>query len=312
MVRNRKGDPVNGWINLDKPVGVTSTQAVGKVRRFLNAKKVGHAGTLDPLASGILPIALGEATKTIPFAQDDIKTYFFTVTWGEQRSTDDAEGEVVATSDLRPPPDSIVAVLSDYIGDVEQLPPKFSALKIDGKRAYDLARAGKEVALKTRQVYIESFELLDARDGEADFRVVCGKGTYIRALARDIALDLGTRGYVSALRRESVGGFTLSNAISLDKLEEMGHIAAIDEALLPVDSVLDVIPALSFTTQEQALLRNGQRLSFVSKGDFHRLEEILDKAQGETVLVLARYDDIPVGLVEVTGPLIKPVRIFNL
>jgi len=311
MGRRRTGDVVNGWINLDKPVGITSTQAIGKVRRYLNASKVGHAGTLDPLASGILPIALGEATKTIPFVQDEVKTYFFTIRWGEQRTTDDAEGDVIASSANRPTPDSVVQILPQYIGEIEQLPPQFSALKIDGKRAYDLARSGEDVKLQTRLVHIESFDMLAMREEEADFRVMCSKGTYIRALARDIALDLETRGYVSALRRESVGTFSLDHAISLDKLEQMGHIAAIGEALMPVDSVLDVIPALSLTTQEKALLKNGQRLSFVSKSDFHRLDTILDDSQN-SVLALARCEGNPVGLIKVQGSLVKPVRIFNL
>lgn len=312
MARRRKGNPVHGWINLDKPLGLSSTQALAKVRRLLNAQKAGHGGTLDPLASGILPIALGEATKTVSFAQDHIKSYVFTVTWGEQRSTDDAEGDVIAQSDVRPTPDAIVDVLPSYIGDIEQVPPKFSALKIDGKRAYDLAREGQDFKIKTREVHIENLDLLEVREGEADFRVVCGKGTYVRAIARDIALDLGTYGYVSMLRREQVGVFTLDDAISLDKLEEMGHIAALDTALMPVDSVLDDIPALSLTTQETAKLRNGQKLSFVSKGDFHRLDEILENAEDDAVLALALHEDQPVGLIEVTGPNIRSVRLFNL
>ena len=312
MARRRKGNPVHGWINLDKPLGLSSTQALAKVRRILNAQKAGHGGTLDPLASGILPIALGEATKTVAFAQDGIKTYSFTVTWGEQRSTDDAEGEVIAQSDVRPSPDAIANVLSGYIGDIEQVPPKFSALKIDGQRAYDLARDGQEFEIKTREVHVESLDLLEAREGEADLRVVCGKGTYVRAIARDIAFDLGTYGYVSMLKREQVGVFTLDDAISLDKLEEMGHIAALDTALMPVDSVLDDIPALSLTTQETARLRNGQKLSFVSKGDFHRLDEILEDAGDNAVLALALHEDQPVGLIEVLGPNIRSVRLFNL
>lgn len=305
MARRRRGDKVDGWVNFDKPLGMTSTQAVGKIRRFFNAQKVGHAGTLDPLASGVLPIALGEATKTIPYMQDAIKTYAFSVRWGEQRSTDDAEGEVIAQSDVRPERGAIEAALPAFIGEIGQVPPQFSAIKIDGQRAYDLARGGQDVDIKARRVYIERLDLLDARADEADFRMVCGKGTYVRSLARDLALDLGTYGYVSALRREAVGGFEQGGAISLAILEEMQDKGGLGEVLLPVESALDDILALSVNDKEAALLRNGQALSFVSKADFYRVEAM----QGEALAVV---NGKAVALVDIAKAQVKPVRVFNL
>lgn len=311
MGRRKKGNKVDGWINLDKPLEITSTQSVGKVRRLLNAQKAGHAGTLDPLATGILPIALGDATKTIPFAQDELKTYSFTVTWGEQRSTDDREGEVIAASDVRPSAEDIKAALPAYIGDIEQVPPKFSAIKIDGQRAYDLARDGEEVELKARPVYIESLELLDARADEADFRMICGKGTYVRSLARDLAQDLGTVGYISMLRREAVGPFTEKNAISLDKLEELSDSARLNEALLPLQTALDDILVLAVKEDETRALRNGQVLKLISKPDFQRLEDAGFEHEDGT-LALTTFQDRAVALVEVYGAELHPVRVFNV
>ncbi len=305
MGRRKKGDKVDGWINLDKPLELGSTQAVGKIRRIYNAQKVGHAGTLDPLATGVLPIALGEATKTIPYIQDALKTYEFTVTWGEQRSTDDAQGEVIASSEVRPRAEAIQAALPDYIGNIQQIPPQFSAIKIDGQRAYDLARAGETVEIKSRQVYIESLELLEARTDEADFRMVCGKGTYVRSLARDIALQLGGFGYISALRRTAVGCFRQENAISLANLQELSDKGDLDQALQPIDSALDDILALPISDKEAALIKNGQALSFISHADFHRLD-------GMEAEVLAVANDKPVAIVEIEGPKVKPIRVFNI
>ena len=305
--RNKKGDKVDGWVNLDKPLGLTSTQAVGKIRRLLNGQKVGHAGTLDPLASGVLPIALGEATKTIPYMQDAIKSYAFTVSWGEQRSTDDSEGDIIASSDKCPKTEDIEAALPAFIGDIEQVPPKFSAIKIDGKRAYDLAREGQDVEIKSRQVTIESLTLLEADEDTASFEMACGKGTYVRSLARDLALELGTYGYVSKLRRTMVGCFHAEDTISLEKLEEMEHIAARNAALLPVQAVLDDIPALAINQQEVTALRNGQALSFVSRSDFHRIEGL--DHDGEA---LAVHNDTAIAIVDIEGPHVKPVRVFNL
>lgn len=314
MGRRKKGNKVNGWINLDKPSELTSTQAMAKVRRILNAQKAGHAGTLDPLATGILPIALGEATKTISYAQDRLKTYEFTVRWGEQRDTDDREGDVIASSDVRPDQAAIKALLQDFIGDIQQTPPKFSAIKIDGQRAYDLARDGEAFEIKSREVYIENLELLEARNDEADFVMACGKGTYVRSLARDMALELGTYGYISALKRTKVGPFDLNNAISLEKLKELLNSAAsnegsLDEVLLPLETALDDIPALAIKEKELSDLRNGRQTSFVSKPDFERLKQI-DLEDG--YVAAAMFQNKAVALVERKGPNIKPVRVFNI
>ena len=326
MGRRRKGNKIDGWINFDKPLGMTSTQAVGKVRWMFQAQKAGHAGTLDPLASGILPIALGEATKTIPYIQDAHKVYEFSVTWGEQRSTDDAEGDVIAESDVRPAPEAIEAALPVFVGEIEQVPPKFSAIKIDGQRAYDLARDGQEVEIKSRTVFVESLEVIchsehseeshDLKVGDpshafgmtvnqTSFRMRCGKGTYVRSIARDLALELGTYGYVSALRRCEVGGFNEMCAISLANLEEMHDKGDLSEVLLGIDSALDDILALPVSEKEAALLRNGQVLSFVSKADFHRIEAI----EGEALAVV---DGKPVAIVQIDRAQVKPARVFNL
>jgi tRNA pseudouridine55 synthase len=259
MARRKKGNPVHGWVALDKPVGMTSTQAVSRVRRLFDAQKAGHAGTLDPLATGILPIALGEATKTVPFAMDREKTYRFTVRWGEARSTDDAEGEVTATSDVRPDTAAIEAALPDFVGEIWQTPPRFSAVKIDGERAYDIAREGGDVVLQPRLVEIREAKLLSVPDADtAEVEITCGKGTYVRALVRDLAEKLGTCAYVAALRRTRVGPFTEATAIGLDKLEALGQSAGHLSCLLPVETVLDDIPALAVTGDQAARLRQGR------------------------------------------------------
>ncbi|MGH1378351.1 MAG: tRNA pseudouridine(55) synthase TruB [Alphaproteobacteria bacterium] len=311
MGRKKKGDHISGWVNLDKPYGMTSTQAIGKVRRILNAQKIGHAGTLDPLATGVLPIALGEATKTISFAQDDIKTYHFTIQWGEQRDTDDMEGKVVATSDHRPTTEDIIAILDKYTGNIQQVPPNFSAIKINGERAYDIARDGDIPELKARTVYIEELDLLEARENDADFSMICGKGTYVRSLARDIGNDLGTKGFISALRREKVGSFVAKDAISLDKLLDMDYVSARSECLLPLESVLDDIPALYLKEDETVKIRNGQALSFVSRPDFERLTTV-GLGNKESTIAIAVYDDAPVALIEQVRAEVKPVRVFNM
>lgn len=312
MARKKKGNPVNGWLCLDKPLGLTSTQAIGRVRRLLNPKKIGHAGTLDPLASGILPIALGEATKTVPYVQDSSKRYIFTVRWGEQRSTDDAEGEVTASSDHRPEDKEIKAALPGFIGEIEQVPPAFSALKIDGQRAYDLARAGEEVVLKSRCVQIYDFTFLRSDKGEAEFEVHCGKGTYVRSLARDLGLKLGTYGYVSALRRTQVGFFTQENSISLDKLEKIEDSAARLATLLPIRTALDDIPAFELKQDEVVKLRNGQVLSLISKPDFERLKMLREKMGADDNLALGVYQEREIALLEIKKAQVHPLRVFNL
>ncbi len=306
--RNKKGDHISGWVNLDKPLEMTSTQAVGKIRRIMNAQKVGHAGTLDPLATGVLPIALGEATKTIPYAQDADKTYEFTATWGQQRSTDDAEGEIIAQSDKRPNKEEIEFLLPRFIGKIEQTPPQFSAIKINGERAYDLAREGQKVEIKTRIVNIHSLKILNHEQDKTTFEVKCGKGTYVRAIARDLGELLGCYGYVSALRRTQVGIFDSKNAISLDKLEALYYKSARCDGLLPLQTVLDDIPALVLTAEETADLRNGRALSFVSRPDFQRLT---DAGVQDNETALALFQNNPIALVTREKANLKPVRVFN-
>lgn len=313
VMRKRKGNKIDGWINLDKPYGMSSTQALGAVKRILHPQKAGHAGTLDPLATGVLPIALGEATKTIPYAQDREKTYSFTVRWGERRSTDDAEGEVIATSSVRPTAEQIEGILPRFTGEIEQVPPQFSAIKINGERAYDLARAGETVEIKSRIVFIESLDLVESLPDEARFRTVCGKGTYMRSLARDMAIALGTEGYISALRREAVGPFDAGNMISLDKLEKMADSAAPEDAVLPVQTALDDIPALALEEREAVRLKGGNPLTFMSRPEIGRLEKAgIDLKAREPVTVLALLNGRAVALVSVKGVEIQPLRVLNL
>jgi tRNA pseudouridine55 synthase len=301
MSRRKTGDKVDGWVILDKPVGLGSTPAVSKVRRLFGARKAGHGGTLDPLASGVLPIALGEATKTVPFVMDGRKEYRFTLRFGQARSTEDAEGEVTATSDLRPTDEAIRCALPAFVGEVEQVPPAFSALKVEGKRAYDLARAGEPVDLKPRRIVIERLELVGRADTDhADFVVSCGKGTYIRSLGRDLALALGTVGYLSALRRTAVGPFREEAAISLPKLEALGHIPALLGALAPVATALDDIPALALTEAQADRLRQGQPVLLTR--DAPPSGALLRAETGSRLVALVRSD----------GTSLKPVRVFNL
>ncbi len=307
MARRRKGRPVSGWINLDKPKGISSSQAVGAVKRILDARKAGHGGTLDPLASGILPIALGEATKTVSYAMDGSKTYAFTICWGESRTTLDSEGDVIDTSSVRPEKDAILEVLANFTGIIDQIPPVFSAVKVDGQRAYKLARDKKDVELSPRQVEIHKIELADVPDNDhASFIVDCGKGTYIRSLARDIAEALGTLGYVSELRRTRVGPFEEKTAISLDKLESLGHSAPPDDAILPVETVLDDIPALALTEKEARQLRHGQSVSALIVANRSPLTGI---EQGD--VICAMNDGRLVALAEFAGGEIRPVRVMN-
>jgi tRNA pseudouridine55 synthase len=301
MARQKKGEKVDGWVVLDKPVGLGSTQAVSRVRRLFGAQKAGHGGTLDPLAGGVLPIALGEATKTVPFVMDGRKEYRFTLCFGEARSTEDAEGAITGTSDVRPSDEAIRAALPRFMGEIAQLPPAYSALKVGGQRAYDLARAGVEVPLKPRRVVIERLELLARPDPDhAELAVACGKGTYIRALGRDLALALGTVGHLSALRRTAAGPFREEAAISLSKLETLGHIPALFGVLAPVSTALDDIPALALTEAQADRLRQGQPV-------------ILPKdAPPSGALVRAELGATLVALVRSDGAAVRPVRVFNL
>ena len=307
MGRKRTGLPINGWLAIDKPLNITSTAVVAMVRRFTGAAKVGHGGTLDPLASGVLPIALGEATKTVAYAMDGKKTYRWTVTWGEERSTDDAEGEAIATSDVRPSREAILAAIPQFLGDIEQVPPIYSAVKVAGKRAYDLARADQEVTLKARIVRIDRYELLECDAQSASFEVATGKGAYIRSLARDLARALGTVGYVSALRRTAVGPFDLTRTISLETLEQFGHSAASANIVLPVETVLDDIPALALTEDEARRLQSGQSLPVDRLTDRISIPTI---SNGETVRAMAEGRLVALARIE-DGDL-RPVRVLNL
>jgi tRNA pseudouridine55 synthase len=306
--RRRKGNPVHGWIVLDKPLGLSSAAAVANVKRILGAQKAGHAGTLDPLATGVLPIALGEATKTMSFMVEGEKTYRFALAWGERRSTDDAEGAVTASSDIRPGREAIEAVLPRFTGDQMQMPPAFSALKVNGARAYDLARGGEDVDLAPRRVSIHSLALLETPDsGNARFEARAGSGTYIRALARDLGLALGTFAYVTELKRISVGNFTLERAISLAELEALGHSAAASGHLLPLETALDDIPALALTESQAKALRCGQSVTPFSPQDRARIDQI-----GEGARVCATSGGKLVALAEVASGEIRPLRVLNV
>lgn len=308
MARKRKGDPVHGWVIIDKPLGLSSSKVVGMVRRSLNAQKAGHGGTLDPLATGILPIALGEATKTVSYAMDGTKVYRFTICFGESRTTDDREGDVLETSDVRPTPEQIEAVLAQFTGEISQIPPIFSAIKVDGKRSYDLARADQAVELKPRVITVHSLTLCEMPDTDhAVLEVTSGKGTYVRSLARDIAVAVGTVGHVSELRRTAVGPFTEKDAISLDSLESLGHSAPPGEIVLPIETVLDDIPALALTEQEARRLRQGQAVPALPVATRSPLTDFkLDE------IVCAMTGGRLVALVKVTGGEVRPVRVMNL
>jgi tRNA pseudouridine55 synthase len=307
MSRRKKGQKVDGWLILDKPLDITSTQAVNVVRRLFDAQKAGHGGTLDPLATGILPIALGEATKTVPYVMDGTKTYRFTLKFGEARTTDDAEGEVIARSDKRPSAAEIEAALPNFIGEISQIPPQFSAIKVAGERAYDLARDGEKVDLAPRQIRIDDFRLTEMLNAdEAVFEVRSGKGAYMRSLGRDLAQHLGSQGHISALRRLSVGGFTEKQAISLDALKALGHIPAAFEHLLPIETALDDIPALALSATEAIRLRSGQPVGLLHRQDRDRFREftpggmVCAMSEGK-LLALTRYE---------AGELV-PVRVIN-
>lgn len=248
---------VNGWVCLDKPVGLTSTQAVAQLKHLLNARKAGHAGTLDPLASGVLPIALGEATKTAPIVQDGVKVYRFGVKWGEETDTDDADGRVVATSDRRPDAEAIRAQLPRFIGVISQVPPIYSAIKVAGERAYDLARDGVQVVMAPREIVVRRLDLVSSEPGMAAFEAECGKGTYVRAIARDLGRLLGCYGHVVSLRRTRVGPFLSDGAVTLDDLRKAPDLK---RSLLPVEAGLAELPCIALDRDGAAALRRGQRL----------------------------------------------------
>jgi tRNA pseudouridine55 synthase len=306
--RKAKGNRIDGWLALDKPVGLTSTQALNRLKKVLHPRKVGHGGTLDPLASGLLPIAMGEATKTVAYTMEGTKTYRFTVRWGQATDTDDADGQVTAETDARPDEPAIRAVLPAFTGIIEQVPPAYSAIKIDGQRAYDVAREGGQPDLAARAARIDSLTLerVDDRD-HATLTCTCGKGTYIRALARDIARALGTVGHLSALRRTRVGGFREDHMISLETLEALGHSPNAYEYLLPIETALDDIPALALSEAEANRLRSGQSVSLLQRSHLERLRE-LDNGD----VVFAKTADRPVALARFETGELRPVRVLNL
>ncbi|MCD0423734.1 tRNA pseudouridine(55) synthase TruB [Rhodopseudomonas sp. BR0M22] len=298
---------VHGWVVLDKPIGMTSTQAVAVVKRLFSAKRAGHAGTLDPLASGGLPIAMGEATKTVPFVMDGRKRYRFTVAWGEERDTDDTEGRAIATSSDRPTAEAVMALLPRFTGVIEQIPPQYSAVKIQGERAYDLARDGEVVPLAPRPVEIHELTLVDHGDnGQSVFEAECGKGTYVRALARDMGRLLGCYGHICALRRTLVGPFDEADMIPLEELQALCDRAASGEgsladALLPVETALDDIPALAVTRADAARLHRGQAVLLRGRDAPHCSGTVYVTVAGR-LLALAEVGN---------GELI-PKRVFNL
>lgn len=269
MSRRKKGRAISGWLALDKPTGITSTRALAIVKRLFDAEKAGHAGTLDPLASGVLPIAFGEATKTVPFMMDGRKRYRFTVRWGAETSTDDCEGEVVATAPLRPDRAAIEAMLPRFTGIISQVPPRFSAVLVEGQRAYDLAREGEEVTLEARPAEVMSLGILAMPSAdETVFEAECGKGTYVRALARDLGRALGTFGHVTELRRLAVGCFAEGDAIGLEALRERAEQgpAALDAALAGAEVALTALPEIAVNAGEAARLARGQSI-LLRRGD---------------------------------------------
>lgn len=311
MGRSKKGRNVSGWIILDKPAGVTSTHAVARIKRIFDARKVGHAGTLDPLATGILPIALGEATKTVSYAVQDEKAYEFTVRWGIETTTDDAEGAVASESDSRPSVEAINAVLPEFIGEVEQVPPKFSAIKVNGNRAYDLARSGDDVELKARRVEIEDLRIVATPDADhTRFAAVCGKGTYVRSLARDIGRRLGCFGHIADLRRTRVGLFdtevcttldALEAALEADRTDGQASTEQRDQLLLPVEAALEGIEHLNVSSDDASRLVRGQ--------------PVLMRGRDAPIFVGTAYATSRgklIALVDCDRGTLRPTRVFNL
>jgi tRNA pseudouridine55 synthase len=305
MARRKKGNPVHGWLVLDKPIGLTSTQALSRVKRLFQAQKAGHAGTLDPLATGILPIAFGEATKTVPFAVDGEKSYRFTVRWGAETSTDDSESVATRTSDARPSHVDITQLLPRFTGEIMQTPPQFSAIKVDGERAYDLARDGEVVALEARSVTVRALRLIECSDpATAVFEADCGKGTYVRALARDMGQVLGCFGHVIELRRTRVGPFLEGDAWSIEELQEeaeAGRLELADGPLRPVEMALNAIPEFAVSPSDAASLNRGQA--------------VLIRGRDAPVLSGPMYATCHgriVALGEVEKGALHPTRVFNL
>jgi tRNA pseudouridine55 synthase len=305
--RRTRGRPLDGWLIIDKPPGLTSTDVVNRVRRAFDAQKAGHGGTLDPLATGVLPIAFGAATKTVPYVMDGTKLYRFTLRFGAARDTDDADGKVTATSSARPTDAAIRAALPRFCGDIMQVPPTFSAVKVAGERAYDLAREGRPPALDARPARVDRFELVERPDPDtAIFDVASGKGVYMRSLARDLAVACGTLGHIAALRRLRVGPFSEAQAIPLDKLRATDDTApASPDLLLPVATALADIPALALTEAEASGLRHGQAISLVML--MGRIPGSADPSGG---LVRAMAGVHVIGLARLEAGWMKPERML--
>lgn len=305
MARRKKGTPVHGWLILDKTLGSTSTHALAQVKRLYDAQKAGHAGTLDPLATGILPIAFGEATKTVSYAVDGEKAYRFTVRWGAETTTDDTEGEVAARSDKRPVLPQIEDILPRFIGQIMQVPPRYSAIKVDGNRAYDLAREGEEVVLEPRPVVIDRLAVVDMPDSDTTvFETECGKGTYVRSLARDMGRILGCHGHVIALRRTRVGPFGEDQAVTHDELLRVAEAEGPDglrRFLMPVESALDDIPGVSVSPSDAASLHRGQPVLIRGRDA---------PVMSGPIYALCRGQIVAIG--EVEKGAIRPTRVFNL
>ena len=308
MARQKHGRKLDGWLILDKPQGITSTQAVNKVKRALDAQKAGHGGTLDPLATGILPIALGNATKTVPYVMDGTKLYHLTIRFGEARDTDDAEGAVTATSDARPTDAQIQAALPAFRGSIMQIPPAFSAIKVDGERAYDLARAGAPPELPPRPAQVDRFELIGRPDADtAEFEVESGKGVYMRSLARDLARACGTVGHIAVLRRLRVGPFNETMTVSMDTILNPAHTpSALAELIRPLETALDDIPALALTAAEAHALSNGQAISLVDL-----MGRIPDAANPDEGLVRVLAAGRVLALARLSEGWLKPERLLQ-
>jgi len=306
--RKRKGDPVHGWLNLAKPADITSTKCVSILKRLYNAQKAGHGGTLDPLADGVLPIAFGEATKTSQWAMDGDKEYVFTISWGVSTDSQDAEGAHISTSEKRPSRAAIEDWLSDFSGEVEQVPPKFSAIKVDGKRAYDLARDGEEFELKSRIVEVHSARLIDLpNENTATLHIKCGKGFYVRAVARDLAFDLGCDGHITRLTRTRVGNMRLEDAIDLQDLEETDDRSGLAQHLSPIQSVLEAVPQLEITSVDATQIRQGRAIVLLP----HVVEQWRAEC-GDDRLTLAVDGSSAIALGEVRAGRFQPNKVFQL
>jgi tRNA pseudouridine55 synthase len=307
--RRKRGLPVHGWVCLDKPLEMGSTEAVTRVRRLFDARKAGHAGTLDPLATGILPIALGEATKTVPFMMEAQKVYRFSIEWGVSTDSVDREGEIIGQSGVRPSPEAAAGALKAFVGEIDQVPPQFSAIRVDGRRAYDLAREGAAFDLPSRKVMIHEAAVTAAPDADhLEVTIRTGKGVYVRSLARDLAAALGAEGHVCALRRERVGPFSTENAVTLDFLTDLVHRDAASEGLLPVSTALDDIPELAVTDQDAFSLRQGRPIVLIPR----QVDMLLSRLRDGSRTVSAFQGQTLVALGQLRAGRLEPDRVFNL